>query len=186
MSVVHRGIPGHFIGCRNCCFHMHSTVDGRWKVSTVGCYHPRGADSNRPEPIGAGEDSLYETMVFDLRDKSDAHWSGVSCVRYATEAAAEQGHADTIAEYLVEPTNPPTRAPRRTYRTATGTIDLAVGDVIEGTEGHGTSWENTAQLKVLYLIDSDSSVFARDLSTSKEGPWFTFCRDWKHVTEGAH
>jgi len=82
-----------------------------------------------------------------------------------------------------EPTKPADARPRRTYRTATGTIDLAVGDVIEGTEGRGKSWQNTARLKVLYLIDSDSSVFARDLSTSKEGPWFTFCRNWRHVTE---
>ena len=104
-AVVHHGMPGHFIGSLRCCFRMHSTVNGRWKVSTVGCYHPRGDDlgpSPKPTPIGAGEDSLYETMVFDLSDAA-SQWSEVLCLRYATEEAAERGHAATIAKYLEMP-----------------------------------------------------------------------------------
>ena len=102
-AVVHHGMPGHFIGAQRCCFRMHSTVNGRWKVSTVGCYHPLSGDQETPTPIGAGADALYETMVFDLSGEADSEWAEVHCKRYATEEAAERGHAATIAKYLEMP-----------------------------------------------------------------------------------
>ena len=101
-AVVHHGMPGHFCAWQRCCFRMHSTVNGRWKVSTIGCFHPLSADGPEPTPIGAGEDALFETMVFDLHDTAN-QWNEVHCRRYATEEAAERGHAATIAKYLEMP-----------------------------------------------------------------------------------
>ena len=125
----------------------------------------------------------FEAAMFEYRRMRDDAWAEQKKLR--TEVVKLHNTIKDLrkAAEAATITKPADTRPRRTYRTATGTIDLSVGDVIEGTEGRGRSWQNTARLKVLYLINSDSSVFARDLSTSKEGPWFTFCRDWEHVTE---
>jgi hypothetical protein len=85
------GMPGHFIGWRSCCFRLHTTV-GRFRVSTVGCYHPPGSP-DEPQPIGAGADALYETMVFALDEDGEVvDWAESDGERYATAEAAEAGH----------------------------------------------------------------------------------------------
>lgn len=56
------GQPGHFIGARNCHFHLHTHVNG-YCVSTVGEWRPSGPDAPTEE---IGHQRLYETMVFKL------------------------------------------------------------------------------------------------------------------------
>lgn len=56
------GLPGHFIAAASCRHHLCTQV-GRYLVSTVGDYYPRGKD-NRRETIGC--DRFFETFVFNL------------------------------------------------------------------------------------------------------------------------
>lgn len=68
------GYPQHFCAAKDCRFHM-ATIVGKYVISTVGDYHPprvvqgdEGPDrmqpTEKPETIGAGPDSFYETFVF--------------------------------------------------------------------------------------------------------------------------
>lgn len=90
-----RGMPGHLIVADQCCFHMVTEV-GDYKISSIGCYHHQGDPRNYDtrQPIGAGEDSLYETFVFRLH-----HWSEIDGERWATEEAAEAGHMAYCRKY---------------------------------------------------------------------------------------
>ena len=124
------GHSGHLIVGKDCRFHLATKV-GPWWVSTVGEYLPdsgvrdisakaRGiampdgikGDAARSwwiqnvgyEPIGAGKDSIYETMVFvagppcvqDLCGACGApyptEWGELDGVRYATAGEATRGH----------------------------------------------------------------------------------------------
>ena len=92
------GTPGHLIVAQRCCFRLHTTV-GRYRVSTVGCYHPPDSP-DEPEPLGAGSMSLYETMVFRLDASGEVDdWGCIDMDRYATEAAAEAGHLALCRKY---------------------------------------------------------------------------------------
>ncbi len=93
MNVVHKGTAGHFCGSDRCCFHLHSLVNGRWRVSTVGCWHPVSAGYGEPQPIGYQR--LYETMVFDGDNDTE-----IEMTPYNDADAANRGHADTVARYL--------------------------------------------------------------------------------------
>jgi hypothetical protein len=66
------GFAGHFVGARNCRFHLCTRV-GRYRVSTVGDYHPSTADGEAPKEIGLGR--LYETFVFEV-DGHGEHGEG--------------------------------------------------------------------------------------------------------------
>lgn len=109
--------PGHFICAQDCCFFLNTYVNG-YIVSTVGelLYGSDRAlpDSERAKrkwrPLGAGADSLYETMVFPAKragrpakymccpwEASD--FSGIDSQRYATATAAAEGHAAFVAKY---------------------------------------------------------------------------------------
>ena len=55
------GHPAHFIGSRNCRFHL-ATVIGEHMVSTVGDYYPASLDG----PVDIGCNRKFETMVFAL------------------------------------------------------------------------------------------------------------------------
>ena len=97
--VQHKGMPGHLIVSRRCCFRLHSLIDGRWKVSTVGCYHPsslkeRPSYENR-ETIGC--DRLYETMVFD---ETRGDWQELDMAAYNREEDAERGHFEMVEKWL--------------------------------------------------------------------------------------
>lgn len=92
------GTPGHLIVAPRCCFRLHTTV-GRYRVSTVGCYHPPDSP-DKPEPLGAGSLSLYETMVFRLDASGEVDdWSEIDSERWATEEAAEAGHMAYCRKY---------------------------------------------------------------------------------------
>ena len=105
MSVVHHGMPGHFIGAPDCCFHMHSTVNGKWRVSTVGCYHPISERNGRK--VGPareiGVDRTFETMVFRIEGGEVDCGNEVDMSGYTDEGSAEAGHAAMIAKYEVKP-----------------------------------------------------------------------------------
>ena len=71
MAVIWWGEPGHFMSARKCCWHLCTDIHGKFRVSSVGCYHPGIHDirertlENRGE-VGAGR--LYETMVFSSQN----------------------------------------------------------------------------------------------------------------------
>lgn len=98
------GMPGHLIVSASCCFHLVTDIGGV-RVSTIGCYHKPGdpKDYDHRHPIGAGEDSLYETLVFPIDPKAEpdepaaqssvSGWSEIDGERAATEAEAEAMHS---------------------------------------------------------------------------------------------
>jgi hypothetical protein len=92
------GHAGHFIGAPSCRFHLHTHV-GKFCVSTVGDYYPRGrSGSQEPERIGL--DRLYETMVFDLDDNDDiASYTELTCRGYNDAEDADKGHEEVVREY---------------------------------------------------------------------------------------
>ena len=58
------GLPGHFIAATSCRHHLCTQV-GRYLVSTVGDYFPRGDNAcAKRERIGC--DRYFETFVFKL------------------------------------------------------------------------------------------------------------------------
>lgn len=63
----YRGIAGHFIGSRNCVFHIHTKI-GVYRVSTVGAWYPRDEDKSMRE---IGWNRHYETMVFAEDEKGN-------------------------------------------------------------------------------------------------------------------
>jgi hypothetical protein len=83
---VWHGVAGHLIVADRCCFRLH-TVVGEYRISTVGCYHPSGVESSKPETIG--RDRLYETMVFRVADPLGEE---LSMVGYNEEPDARAGH----------------------------------------------------------------------------------------------
>lgn len=96
------GYGGHFIGWRNCRFHLHTRV-GDYRISTVGDYRPDGGDE--PTPLGWGPDSLYETMVFRVEGHG-THGEGdftsaweMETERYATAEEACIGHTEMCWRY---------------------------------------------------------------------------------------
>lgn len=98
------GYGGHFIGWRNCRFHLHTRV-GDYRISTVGDYHPPSNPKNEPEPLGLGPDSLYETMVFRVEGHG-THGEGefvdggeLECERYATAEEACVAHTEMCWKY---------------------------------------------------------------------------------------
>jgi hypothetical protein len=95
--VRHHGTAGHFVASSSCCFRLHSTV-GEYRISSVGCYHPNGADPMVPHQIGSGR--LYETMVFRNGDDGEPlDWGEIDSDAYNDEAAAEAGHAAMVEKY---------------------------------------------------------------------------------------
>jgi len=83
--------------CVDCDFHL-ATYVGNFVVSTVGEYYL--ADSNEMEPIGAGDNSFYETMVFGAKESPSGNACGyyltdldaVDMRRYTTATEAREGH----------------------------------------------------------------------------------------------
>lgn len=88
------GLPGHFVGGRDCRLHLSTRV-GDLRVSTVGDYHPPGHTEDGPKEIGWGR--LYETMVFPV-DGHGLHGEGgiagdeLICEAYNAPEDAEAGH----------------------------------------------------------------------------------------------
>lgn len=104
------GYPGHFIGAADCQMHLHTRV-GDFRVSTVGDYRPPG-HTHGPKPIGAGEDSLYETFVFEVAgfgehgEGTPTTWGEVEARRYATAEEAEAGHMELCRRFAAKAPEP--------------------------------------------------------------------------------
>lgn len=96
------GYAGHFIASPRCFFHLHTRV-GRWRISTVGDYRPRGEDFP-PETMGAGPE-LYESMVFPVSgygthgEGDVTKWEEERTVRYMTAEEACVGHLELCREF---------------------------------------------------------------------------------------
>lgn len=96
------GYAGHFIGADRCLMHLHTRV-GDYRISTVGDY--RGFPGRAAEPIGAGEESMYETFVFEVEGHGThgegevKSWSEIDSERYATAEDAERGHMAYCEKY---------------------------------------------------------------------------------------
>lgn len=90
------GRPGHFIGAAQCRFHLHTHVNRKWCISTVGEYIPHGKTS----PVEIGLEGLYETMVFALSPSGEiASWSSLESASYNTPEAADSGHAAMLSKW---------------------------------------------------------------------------------------
>lgn len=92
---IWKGDDGHFIGWSHCHFRL-CTVVGKFKISTVGCYHSsqnygHATDYNK-ERLGSGDNSFYETMVNDGTGWKDQ-------TRYGTAEQAQIGHLKMCRKY---------------------------------------------------------------------------------------
>lgn len=92
--------PGHFVGADDCKFFRHDHV-GRWCVSTIGDYYPRGEKFPRSNlgyhmgPDGTMAPAYFETAVFDLKAKTH-RWREIICVRTKDEDAALRAHEAAV------------------------------------------------------------------------------------------
>ena len=90
------GMAGHFIGAHDCLFHLHTHV-GRFCVSTVGNYWPKGERLNQQDsPVfeEIGYNRYFDTMVFYLLSEGgDADWARpVFCTSAQTNDEANENH----------------------------------------------------------------------------------------------
>jgi hypothetical protein len=106
VSRVQHGYGGHFAAWPDCLFHLHTTVNGRWRVSTVGDYRPtyRARGEARlalaPEGLGGGGVRLFESMVFMLAPNGGVRsWTEIRSAAYDCAADADEGHEALCAEY---------------------------------------------------------------------------------------
>lgn len=106
------GNAGHFIGGRNCRFHLCTEV-GDYIVSTIGEYVPRGCDS--PQPLGCEPDSLYETFVFECGGGRCTcgcglplpdDWTEIDSEHMATPRAAKETHMRMCHKYAPQKRSP--------------------------------------------------------------------------------
>ena len=99
------GYAGHFVGGTRCAFHLSTRIGG-FLISTVGHYIPKGKDEM--EPIGAGPNALFETMVFRCDgelpsgDANILSFESIDGKRYADSKVAEDGHHVFCKKYAEE------------------------------------------------------------------------------------
>jgi hypothetical protein len=100
---------GHFIASFDCLFRLHTSVNGRFRISTVGEWHPDippnvGERRYKHPPREIGVDRLYETMVFPLgADGEPVSWEGIDHRSYNTAAEAEAGHEELVSKWEAAP-----------------------------------------------------------------------------------
>ena len=105
------GYPGHLIIARWCQFRLCTKV-GAYLISTVGDWHSpiRGEQVSERKPIGAGDDSFFETYVFTAGARctepdcgcmqpSLASGSEIDGVRTATAGEAQRAHLEFCEKY---------------------------------------------------------------------------------------
>lgn len=86
------GMPGHFIGAKRCCFHLHTHVNG-WCVSSVGCYCPGIAK----DPMQIGYNRLYETFINKLNSDTD----NADVIQYEVESWSANDHEQAEQNHLL-------------------------------------------------------------------------------------
>ena len=86
---------GHLCVGYLCRFKLNTYV-GKYIVSTVGEYFPRGED--KMEILGADKDSFYETMIFQAKKSEykccpyEITGDELDCIRYPKANDAYLGH----------------------------------------------------------------------------------------------
>jgi hypothetical protein len=103
------GNAAHFICADRCQFHL-ATFVGNYVISTVGEMYATEKDrlAGKKTTLGAGDDSFYETYIFEWNGKRCACGCGLpgivpteldgSC-RWATANEANQGHLAACRRY---------------------------------------------------------------------------------------
>ena len=101
-TVQHYNHPLHFIGAHECLFHMGTSV-GKFIVSTVGDYRPRGLGTTQKE-IGYGR--TYETYVFNWHGDQEecgrprlTDLSEIDSLSANSDAEAAANHAEMVSRY---------------------------------------------------------------------------------------
>ena len=102
MTRKYIGTAGHFIGASGCCFRLHTEVNGPdgYRVSTVGCYHPRGESDGKPQQVGYRR--LFESFVFKLSGGEPDGWSEIDSLPSNNEDDAAVNHEALCAKYEAE------------------------------------------------------------------------------------
>lgn len=90
------GQAGHFCAANQCRFHLHTHI-GKYCVSTVGDYYPRGSSIDGPDTIGL--DRLYETMVFIIQDDGETNGQNIDFNPYNDRISANAGHLEMCLKY---------------------------------------------------------------------------------------
>jgi hypothetical protein len=100
------GYAGHFIAWADCLFRLHTSVDSRYRISTVGDWRPplppnhEGEKRLAREPMTIGPGRLFETMVFELgADGEPTSYAELDASAYNTAAEAEAGHEALVRKY---------------------------------------------------------------------------------------
>jgi len=89
------GFACHFIGSRNCEYHLGTRIGNRL-ISTVGAYNPHEEESY--VALGLDEDSFFETMIFECGGEDEhgnpivPNWIELYVERYSESLNAERGH----------------------------------------------------------------------------------------------
>lgn len=114
---IELGCAGHLIVAKWCRWKRHTQV-GKYRVSSIGDYYgpdidriDRDRNAVKRQTIGGGDDSYFETMVFETIDEQDTgndgcgcravkDWSEIDGERYATAGEAQAGHERYVAKYL--------------------------------------------------------------------------------------
>lgn len=100
MARKQHGVPGHFIAANRCCFRIHTSVNGRYRISTIGCYHPLSDERMERDPVEVGSGRLFETFVFALgEDGLPSDWSEVDAKGSRDEHEAEAAHESMCQKY---------------------------------------------------------------------------------------
>jgi hypothetical protein len=93
-AIEWRGEAGHFCGAADCVFHLHTHVNGKWCVSTVGEGHP-----GRRQPMEKISSSrFYESMVFHVVGNG-IDLTELEMAPYNDREAAQKGHMALVEKY---------------------------------------------------------------------------------------
>ena len=114
ISVVELGCPGHLIVASRCRWHRHTQIGDKFRVSTIGDYFPQRG--GKRETLGAGDDSFFESMVFNTVGGAEGgtedcgcrecDFMEIDCNRYPTAGKAQAGHEEMVAAYLARAQEP--------------------------------------------------------------------------------
>lgn len=105
---VWQGHPAHLCVADRCQFRLNTKV-GKYIISTVGEWYPLGTEMQsgvtKPQPIGAGDDALFETYVFLAGKEMECGCVDIASAselvgrRYATAREAHAGHMECCRKY---------------------------------------------------------------------------------------
>lgn len=106
-EIVWHGQAGHFVGWRDCQWHLCTEVNG-YIISTLGEYIPNRQRNTvgQAMPLGLSPDDLYESMIFEVGGHCPCgcghptqSGSSLDMNRYKTPLEARLGHMKLVEEY---------------------------------------------------------------------------------------